>query len=215
MKVYNFEQYSDEWRDLHLGKITASKFKNIITPGKASSTQHKLYLEDLAAETVYRVKSASYQSRAMKHGTELEPEARALYTAFYAEGEVKEVGFCRHDACYNGLTFAFSGLIGCSPDGLVGEDGGLEIKCRERIGLHGRVQRKGEILSQDIPQVQGSLWITGRDYWDYMSYFPGTDPAIIRVYPDKDYFKRLDTLMLKAVEKLKRYIKELEEKKNG
>ena len=126
------------------------------------------------------MKVETYQSFAMQKGIEKEEEARNYYKMLY-DVEVQKVGFCLSD----------NGSYGCSPDGLVGKEGGLEIKCPE-IHTHVGYMIKGNLLEDYFQQAQGSLFVTGRKWWDIMSYFAGLKPVIIRVLPDKAFHKALE-----------------------
>jgi hypothetical protein len=88
---------------------------------------------------------------------------------------------------------------GASPDGLVGESGGLEIKC-PMPATHIEYLRDGRLPSKYIQQVQGCLWISGRDWWDFMSYHPKMTPLIIRVYRDEVFIKALESVVIDTVE---------------
>jgi dihydrofolate reductase len=91
-----------------------------------------------------------------------------------------------------------SGEFGCSPDGLVGEDGGLEIKCP---APHNHVDwsRKKVCPSKHYAQVQGCMWITGRKWWDFMSYHPDMKPFIVRVERDEEFIEKLAKEVILAV----------------
>lgn len=171
MKVVECEQYSDEWWAARVGIPTASNFDSILTPAKmAPSTKAEAYQCRLLAEWMTGKPVDTYQNDAMTRGLELEPAARESYQ-FITDAEVAEVGLCLED----------TGRWGCSPDGLVGDDGLLEIKC-PTPGVH-----VGYLLSDQIPlnyklQCLGQLLITGRDWLDFMSYHPDMDPLIVRMY---------------------------------
>ena len=90
-------------------------------------------------------------------------------------------------------------FIGCSPDGLIDGDGGVEVKDRISYKQHLRSERLG-LPSEHKPQVQGSLWITERKWWDFVSYYHNNGKRLLhacRVYPDLDYHKRLEKACLK------------------
>jgi hypothetical protein len=92
---------------------------------------------------------------------------------------VVEVGLCLHDEFE----------CGASPDGLVGDDGGLEIKC-PLPHTHVSYLRAGDVTGKYIPQIQGCLWITGREWWDFMSYHPAMEDLIVRVYRDEGVYQK-------------------------
>lgn len=180
MKTINCEQGTPEWNAIRCGIPTSSNFDKIITAEGKPSKQKEKYLYTVAGEKVSGIKEETYQSFAMQQGVIKEEEARNYYKMLY-DVEVQKVGFCLAD----------NGSYGCSPDGLVGKDGGLEIKCPE-IHTHVGYMIKGELLKDYFQQAQGSLFVTGRKWWDIMSYFAGLKPVIIRVLPDKTFYKALE-----------------------
>lgn len=180
MKIINCEQGTPEWNAARCGIPTSSSFDKLITTKGVPSKQKEKYLYTVAGEKVSGLKVETYQSFAMQQGIIKEEEARNYYKMLY-DVEVQKVGFCVSD----------NGSYGCSPDGLVGKDGGLEIKCPE-IHTHVGYMLKGNLLEDYFQQAQGSLFVTGRKWWDIMSYFAGLKPVIIRVTPDKAFHKALE-----------------------
>ena len=188
MRISKFEQGSQEWLESRLGRPTASNFGKLLTPtGKASSSADS-YINELIAQKITGELPEFYTNAAMERGNELEPAAKALYE-LTNDIEVVEVGLCLHDTLE----------CGASPDGLVGDDGGIEIKC-PLPHTHVAYLRDGKIPSKYIPQVQGCLWITGREWWDFMSYHPAMEDLIVRVYRDEAYIKKLADAVTSAVE---------------
>jgi hypothetical protein len=115
----------------------------------------------------------------MSTGKLRELDARNYYE-FCKKVKVKQVGFCLRD----------KPKCGCSPDSLVSINGGLEIKCP--LGTtHVQYLLDNRLAVEYIPQVQGSLFVTGRDWWDFMSHYPDMRPLIIRVKPDKAFQAKL------------------------
>jgi len=169
MIIVDCEQGTQEWLKARLGVPTGSEFNKIITPAKMQqSSQADGYVNKLIGEWLTGEPDDTYKSDLMDRGTELEGEARDYYS-FKFDVEVKQVGFCLEDAK----------RYGCSPDGLVGEDGGIEIKCPSR-GVH-----VGYLINERVPtdyklQVIGSLLVTGRDWWDFISYYPGIESLVVR-----------------------------------
>ena len=146
MIILDCDQNSDEWFAARLGIPTASCFDKICTPTGKSSTQSAAYMNKLLADWLLGSPSATFTNDAVARGTDLEGEARSYYE-FYTGLSVQQVGFCYRDTAH---------LVGASPDGLVGDDGGIEIKCPLP---HTHV---GYLLSDTIPtaynaQVQGPL----------------------------------------------------------
>lgn len=197
MKIITAEQYSQEWWDARLGVPSASCFDKIITTTGKPSAQAEKYLFKLAGERVCGKAEETYQNAAMVRGLETEAEARAMYQII-KDAEVKDVGFCLHDDV----------LAGCSPDGLIGEDGGLEIKC-PGITAHVQYLIDGVLPTEYYQQVQGSLFVTGRKWWDFMSYYPGMRPLIVRVYADDDFQRSFMTQITNFCQKLTKTIEKI------
>lgn len=179
MKILELEQRSPEWYAARKGIPTASEFDKIITTDGKQSKQRTKYMYHLAGERLGGIVDESYQSFAMIQGIEKEAEARSLYELL--NEPVKEVGFCVSDC----------GRFGCSPDGLIGEEGGIEIKC-PLMSTHVEYLLKcqEEMPSDYFQQVQGSLLVSGRKWWDFVSHYPGLKALIIREEPN-DVFQRL------------------------
>lgn len=120
----------------------------------------------------------SFASAAMKNGSATEEEARNWY-AMERDCDVEQVCFCTTD----------DGRLGCSPDGLIGDEGGLELKC-PLPKTHLRWLIAGGLPEEHRQQTHGELIVTGCDWIDFMSYAPGLPPLLVRVEPD-GYTKRL------------------------
>ena len=177
-------QGSLEWHKLRVGIPSASQFKNIVTSdGKRSKTRQK-YLYQLAAEKVTGHRDEIYQNAAMARGVELEPEARELFE-FNTGIEVTQVGICRHD----------SGLFSCSPDGLIGDFSGLEIKCPS-MAVHVEYLLGGKVPADYYQQVHGSMLVTGRKEWFFMSYYPGLKPFIFKEKIDVEFCEKLEAELM-------------------
>ena len=181
MIIHNMEQGSTAWWQVRIGVATASEFDKILTPAKLEPSRSvDGYINKLLGEWLRNKPDEGFESEWMKRGKEVEQEARDYY-AFHTGAEVQQVGFC----------YIEDGNYGCSPDGLV-EDGGLEIKCPSP-GIH-----VGYILDGRVPldyrlQILGSLLVTGREYWDFISYHPDIEPLIIRTW-QKDVMDELNIL---------------------
>ena len=187
MKICSHEQGSPEWFEARLGIPSASMFSKIVTTKGVWSTQADSYINQLVAERLTGEREEIYQSHHMIRGTELEPEARDMY-CLVKDVEVQEVGFCLHDTL----------KAGCSPDGLIGEEGGLEIKA-PAPATHVEYLRGGVLPSRYKQQVMGCLWITQREWWDFVSYHPNMKPLIVRVERDEEYIAALEECVTKAV----------------
>ena len=182
MKIYLIEQRSDAWRALRLGKITGTSF-DVMAAGK-KPTIETLCLRT-AAERITGVSCDNVRiTDAMQYGIDTESEAIAAYE-IETLAHVQRVGFLELDE-----------YVGLSPDGLVGKDGGVEVKCPQPHTHLFYLSRKGKAWTAYRWQVQGALWITGRKWWDFASYCPafGDKRLIIeRVEPDAEAFEMLAT----------------------
>ena len=189
MRVVNHEQGSQEWLKSRLGCPSGSGFDKLITASGKPSTQSESYINQLIAELMTGETTHVNVTDAMQRGTDTEPLARKFYE-LATGNEVKQVGFCMPD----------SGLkCGVSPDGLIGDDGGLEIKVPSP-SWHVAYRRAGKIPTKYIQQVQGSMWITGRQWWDFVSYHETMPALIVRVERDDDFISLLSEEVVKAVD---------------
>jgi hypothetical protein len=176
IEIFDFEQGTDEWRRARLGIPTASEFATVMAKGEGKV--RKSYMLKLAGEIITGEPMESYKNAAMERGTLMEDEARDAY-CFLKNVEVRRVGFIRN------------GLAGCSPDSLVGDDGGLEVKS---AAAHIQIERliKNDLPAEHKAQVQGSIWISERDWWDFTSYGGAKlPPLIVRVRRDNGYIANL------------------------
>ena len=155
-------QGSDEWRQLRLGKVTASRVADMVAKTKSGwGASRANYAAQLIAERLTGVAAEGYTNAAMLHGTETEPEARNAY-AFYSGMDVTEVAFVPHPLI---------GDAGCSPDGLVNPDGQIEIKC-PMTNTHIDTLLGQSTPARYIDQIQFQLACTGRAWCDFVSYDP-------------------------------------------
>lgn len=173
-------QGSDEWLQARCGLLTASEMKLILTPTLkiADNAKTRTHLWELAAQRITQYVEPQYVSDAMLRGHEDEILARALYSEKYAP--VTEVGFVTNNKW--GFT------LGCSPDGLVGDDGMIECKSRmQKYQVQTIVEEyTGTALIPDeyVLQVQSAMLVTGRKWCDFLSYSGGLPMAVIRVEAD-------------------------------
>jgi len=173
-------QGSPEWFAARRGIPTASCFDKIVTGTGQASKQADAYYWKLLAEWLSGDVEDQYQSGWMVRGFMLQPDAVSFYE-LHRDVTIEQVGFCYLDERQ---------LFGASPDGLVGDDGGVEIKCPSG-GVHLRCLMSGEIPTEYVPQVQGNLWITGRSWWDFVTYHPEMPSEVIRVARDEEYITAL------------------------
>lgn len=169
------DQGSDEWLAMRCGLLTASEMKLILTPklSPASNEKERAHIFELASQRITGHVEPHYVSDDMLRGREDEVLARALYAETYAP--VSEVGFVTNDEW--GFT------IGYSPDGLVGDDGLIEIKSR-RQKFQVETIITGMMPADYALQVQTGLLVTGRAWCDFISYSGGLPMVTLRVFPD-------------------------------
>lgn len=166
MIIHFCQQGSDEWHWLRSGILTSSRFDQVLTPKtlKLSASAFGCLCLVFAERHLGALDEAG--SQFMGRGQEWEPDARAWYAWEY-NIDVQEVGFVTNDAK----------TAGCSPDGLVGDSGGLEIKIpgpKQHIAYLLEPQRLVDAYKM---QVQGCLWVCEREWWDIISYHPAKKPA--------------------------------------
>jgi putative phage-type endonuclease len=176
------EQRSAEWRQQRAGKITASCFADVISvrrDGNAKAARQKL-MHQLAFERLAGIPRHEVGSKSMDWGTDLEAHAREAYE-IETGNIVVESEFLLHP---------LHQCIGASPDGLVGTDGGIEMKCPHDEAVHIQTWLEG-MPENHIPQVQGNMLVTGRSWWDFVSYDPRQGQKwrlyIQRIPRDDDY----------------------------
>jgi putative phage-type endonuclease len=156
------EQRSEEWFKARLGKVTASRVADVLAKTKTGASASRTnYLTELVVERLTSQQSEFFTNEAMQWGTDTEPQARMAYEA--EKGVlVDEVGFIDHSSILN---------FGCSPDGLVGEDGLIEIKC-PNSKTHIETILSGKAPSKYIPQMQTQMAVTGKAWCDFVSFDP-------------------------------------------
>ena len=179
---FDIEQGTDEWHALRRGKITASAVSRLITAtGKpANNDTSRAQLLQLLAERITGQSDASFYNDDMARGHLLEPLARDLYAKHYSP--VVECGF---------ITATLGGVeLGYSPDGLVGDDGLIEIKS-PRQKNHLKALLANEVPAEYVPQVQLGLAVTGRSWCDFISYAPGLPLFVHRCRRDEGVIAQL------------------------
>ena len=180
MIISPYEQGTPEWLAARLGKPSASLFSRVITMTGKPSASADGYINQLLGERLTGKSEPHYTNEAMILGTEREPLARADYE-FISGNKVNEVGFILDD----------SESYGCSPDGLIGEDGGLEIKCPAQTTQAGYWRDKQSGVKRYYQQIQGCMWVTHRKWWDFFSYHPDMPHVLVRVERNEDYIEKL------------------------
>ena len=178
-------QRTEEWFQARLGKCTGSKFHDAVSFTRSGeSSVRRNYRYQLIAERLTGVVQETYTSSAMQHGTDNEPVARFTYE-MKTGYQVEEVGFIPSEELPDS---------GVSPDGLVGLDGCIEIKCPE-TATHIETLTSGKVPIKYREQVDGVMWVTGRKWCDFISYDPRLPEdlsiIIIRVERDEERIKQL------------------------
>jgi YqaJ-like viral recombinase domain len=207
--LHDVEQLSDAWWALRRGIPTASEFHKLLTPKtlKLSESSGK-YLNQLVGDTfdLHYPRKDSVATAAMRHGTEIEPEARRSFE-FDTGLTVRKVGFVTTD----------DGMVGCSPDGFAGDNEGLEIKGlspAEHMAylepiLNGEIAK---LPDERRPQVQGCLAVTELKAWWWYAYCPGLPTICVRVELDaygealKEALKQFTARRLALLEKVRRLL---------
>jgi hypothetical protein len=193
----NCLQGSIEWEQARMGVVTASELHRIVTPKrkKLSDTRH-VYMDELLSEWRLGYHEGGFGgSYWTERGHEMEV---AAYSAieFFTDTKLRPVGFVYRDLFKR---------VGCSPDALIGDDGGAEIKSPKLASTYGHGRAVGA-PEEHSPQVQGCMWVTGRKWWIFASYHPAATPLIVRVDADKEWHAALDL-------HIPPFIAELEERK--
>jgi len=191
-------QGTDEWFAVRCGKATASKIADIIATTKSGPAASRAnYKAQLIAERLTGVVAESFTNAAMQWGTEKEPDARAEY-AFARNVDVVEVAFVDHPRI---------GMTGASPDGLVDDDGLLEIKC-PATATHLDTLINGTIPGKYITQMQWQMACTGRQWCDFVSFDPRMPPSmrlfIQRVPADPETIKSLEAHVIAFLDEIDR-----------
>jgi YqaJ-like viral recombinase domain len=193
------EQGSREWFADRAGRATASEFESVQMEGRSKNTPSETrlkYAVTLAMQRITGTVEEGGDFPATRHGKETEPYARMGYEA-QTGNIVEEVGFIKHPTI----------MAGASPDALIDTDGGLEIKCPANPLVHWLTIKRG-MPKEHIAQVQGGMWVTGRQWWDFVSYRPdapeGLKLYVQRIQRDEAYIATLEA-------KVKQFLAEVDE----
>lgn len=199
----NIEQRTDEWITLRLGKVTASRVKDVIAKTKSGySASRKNYAAQLIVERMTGQRQESYANAAMQWGTDHEPEAREMYEMFHT-GVVEEVGFISHPVISNS---------GASPDGLIGDTGMIEIKC-PNTATHIEWLLGGKAPAEHIPQMAWQMACAGRSWCDFVSYDPRMPEHlqlfVVRYHRDESLIANLETEVVKFLSEVDEIVLQL------
>ena len=198
MIILDHEQGTEEWLAARLGRPSASNFSKLITGSGKPSSSADGYINQLIAELITGESEPFYINAHMERGNLLEPDAREMYE-FISGNDTLEVGFIVD------TTFSY----GCSPDALVGSEGGLELKCPAANTQVAYLRDPTVGVKKYWQQIQGCMWVTGRDWWDFMTYHPNLPHTLVRVQRDKDYIAKLADEVIKAVNVIKTEVENL------
>lgn len=181
LRIIDCEQGTPAWHQARAGIPTASEFDTVLARGKGGgeSVTRRKYMLTLLGERLTGKVQDGFTNEHMARGHVMEPDARRLY-AFSADVEPVQVGFMRRDDVG----------AGASPDSLVGDDGMLEIKTK-LPHLQLDLLDRDEVPSEHVLQLQGQLWIAGRSWVDFVSYWPGLRLFVKRVYRDEMTIARI------------------------
>ena len=200
-------QGSSDWHNDRLGHATASRFADILAIGAKGQPLKGRddYLLQLMTERINDRPTDSASSQAMQWGKEAEPLARNAYEV-KTGNIVIESDFMRHPS----IPF-----VGCSPDGLIDDDGGFESKCPANSSIHLATWRDG-MPKAHTAQVQGCLWICNRQYWDFVSFDPRAKPEfqlyIQRIERDQAYIDMLEKEVVKFLAEVEAQIQSFKAK---
>lgn len=190
LDIFDCEQGSEEWMMARLGIPTASEFNAVMSKGrgKEPSKTRRTYMLKLVGERLTGELAPGYSNAHMERGKEMEADAAKLYE-FSTDNKVDLVGFMRN------------GEVGCSPDRLVGSAGLVEIKTK-LPHLQLEVLEADKVPSEHIKQIQGQLWVSEREWCDFVSYWPNLPLFIKRAYRDDALIKEISDSVARFLDEL-------------
>lgn len=209
VEATKIEQGSDAWKALRAGKVTASRVADVLSKIKSGeSAGRKNYRMDLVAERLTGKPADSFTNSAMQWGTEQEPFARIAYET-HKGLFVEQVPFVDHPTIE---------WFGCSPDGLVGEDGLLEIKAPNTT-THLEYLQDGKPPSKYIPQMMAQMACTGRKWCDFASFDPRLPEDlqlfVVRLNWDDAYIQEMEAEVKQFLNEVDATLSQLKRKLNG
>ena len=191
--IHNMVQGTPEWDVVRMGLITGSRLTAVISGGKARPE----YMEEIVDEIKYGIRKEHCVTTAMNEGTAREPLARYRYSKLFGVA-VQEIGF-----------YQMSDRVGISPDGMVGDDGLVEIKCPQEKSFQNYLDNAKKLVSTYKWQVQGQLWVTDRKWCDMFAWRPERAKDFVRIRAERN---EKDIKVLSAG--VAQFIKELNVKLN-
>jgi putative phage-type endonuclease len=200
--IVNIPQGSDEWLTERAGKVTASCFGKILTATGSRTTgeTRTKYLYQLVGERISGQPEETFKNEWMQRGNDLEPDAREKFEDLTGDA-VDEVGVIYLDHRL---------FISASPDGLIGDSSGLELKC-PKLSTHISYLDSGKLPAVYKQQVQGCMWVADRQSWNFMSYHPLVRPFLMTIERDDKYIR----ILAEAVEEFNHEVETLVEKIGG
>ena len=197
-------QGTPEWFALRVGKVTASRVADVITRTKTGwGASRANYMAELIAERLTGTAAQSYTNAAMQWGTDNEPLARTAYE-FFRDATVVPIGFATHPQIP---------MSGASPDGLIGDDGLIEIKC-PNTATHIETLLGDKIADKYIVQMQWQLACTGRKWCDFVSFDPRMPQKLSifvrRVERDEDRIRELELAINEFLAEVEKKVSSLE-----
>ena len=207
MNIIDVAQGSEAWHKARLGLVTASRLVDVMAKGRGGnpSASRSNYEAELIASRLTGNPPEAFSTVAMQWGIDTEPAARATYELM-RDVTIEEVGMVLHPTIEG---------AGCSPDGLIGEDGLIEIKC-PNISTHMQTMLTESIPRKYMVQMQFQMACTGRAWTDFMSFDPRMPEHlsvfIKRVYRDEDMIKELEIAALEFLTEIEETMKALDKK---
>lgn len=198
--IHNFEQRSPEWYAIRLGKFTGSDFHTFL--GK-SATKDRLILEKASEHITGKpTNEDNFISTDMQRGIDNEDYARQLYEA-ETFNKVEQIGFAELDE-----------FTGCSPDGLVGDDGIIEIKCPKQSVFIDQVI-KNKIKPEYETQIQFNLMVLDRKWCDYIAYNINFPLRVVRIFRDEDKIGAIRSALADVISQAKGIISDFKKATSG
>ena len=194
MIIHNFEQGTPEWLACRADKFTASNFVDLFA--KETTQAYQNLINNVVYGKLTGEAPETYQNEYMIRGSELEPFAREAYE-LETFNKVNQVGFIE-----------LNEWIGYSPDGLISEDGLIEIKCPKHSTLI-EYHLSGQMPTKYYWQMQGGMYVTGRQWCDYYVWHPKLKPLLKRVERNEDDILKLESKLNEVIEIAKQRIEKL------
>lgn len=176
MQIFNCEQGTPEWKELRCGVITASDMSKVLAKGQGKTRLSYMY--KLIGEAMTGEPADGFSNQHMDRGHLMEPAARELY-AEQTGNTIEQVGFILNHG------------VGYSPDALVNDDGLGEIKSK-LPHLMAELWDRGKVPGDHVAQIQCGLWVSEREWLDFVAYWPGIPLFVKRVYRDDLYIKNME-----------------------